>query len=855
MKVQTWKRLAKRATIGSFVALALQACGSGDEASGGAVATSPTVTIKRDNFGVPHVYASEVKGLFYGYGYAVAEDRLFQMEMARRSVLGTAAEVLGPNFVVLDKSSRATFDPQSIKQQLAKLSQVDRDIFEGYALGFNAYMAVVLADKANLLPKQFVDAGFEPQPWTDFDVAMIWVGTMANRFSNGNSEVSNLQLLQQLKTGRGDAVGQQLFDQMRWLEDTKAPTTVPRNVALAQNSTASWSSMFAQLVERFSTEIQATLVAGGLIAPKTAGHTQLAQLAPVSPAVFVSTHAADAARRGIAAPEERPVASNLWITGPKKTTDGSTILINGPQFGWVNPAYVYGVGLHGAGYDVTGNTPFAHPAVLFGTNGKISWGATAGPLDVNDTYQERLNPANPNEYFFDGMYRPMTKTTEVIKVKGGADQSLDIYATVHGRVTSVDAASNSAYSLKRSWDGYEIESLLGWTHAMKAKSWDEFLTQAKRVAITINWYYADAAGNIGYVSPGRLPKRPSNQDVRLPALGDGSMEWQGIRPFTDNPQVYNPADGYIANWNNQSAPGMLADGGNYAAADRVNELRTRLDAKIKLTPDEIWALNQTASFADLNARYFVPYIVNATKNLASSDPLYQAAQTLTNWNMLNKSTGDTGFYDGSAPTILRAWLPNMYRLVLQDDLPAAVYTRYSTTGYPGATTQVSTNVSPATKVLYNALRGTQSGVAQTYDFFNGQDKDVVIRAALTDTLAQLTATYTADQSKWLTPATKHGFVPTNFIGYPQADASEVLSLPTYMNRGTENNKVIFDAQGAVSLCTVAPPGQSGFVSPAGGKSKHYSDQLSVYQTFGCKPEALTEKAVDSDRESSITLKY
>ena len=43
------------------------------------------VIIKRDNYGVGHVYADTVYGVYYGYGYAVAQDRLFQMEMAKRS--------------------------------------------------------------------------------------------------------------------------------------------------------------------------------------------------------------------------------------------------------------------------------------------------------------------------------------------------------------------------------------------------------------------------------------------------------------------------------------------------------------------------------------------------------------------------------------------------------------------------------------------------------------------------------------------------------------------------------------------------------------------------------------------------
>src|SRR5690606_20282348 len=74
-----------------------------------AASAASDVTILRDQWGVPQVYADDVYGLFAGFGYAVAEDRLFQMEMARRSVLGTVSEVLGPDHVAYDGKTRADF--------------------------------------------------------------------------------------------------------------------------------------------------------------------------------------------------------------------------------------------------------------------------------------------------------------------------------------------------------------------------------------------------------------------------------------------------------------------------------------------------------------------------------------------------------------------------------------------------------------------------------------------------------------------------------------------------------------------------------------------------------------------------
>jgi penicillin amidase len=803
------------------VALAGCAATSTPTAPGG------TVTIKRDAYGVPHVYANDVRGLFHGFGYAVAEDRLFQMEMARRAVLGTVSEVMGPKYVTLDQGSRASFTPDSIRAQMARLSPDDKAIFDGYAAGFNARVKEVLAVPATLLPKEYNDAGFMPKAdWTGYDVAMIWVGTMANRYSNVSSEVANLRLLEQLRKARGDIEGRKMFDQIRWVEDPLAPTTVPRTgvTTAAQR------------------------------APADTPATHAARLAPVSPELLVARNETDAARRGVAEPWTRPIASNLWIAGPTKTTDGSTVFINGPQFNWFNPSYVFGIGLHGAGFDVTGNTPFAHPVVLFGTNGKIAWGATAGPLDVNDMYQEKLNPANPHEYLFNGAMRPMTKRTEVIKVKGQPDQSVDVYATVHGIVTNFDTPHGTAYSMKRSWDDYELESLLGWIHSMQAQNWDQWLKQASRVAITINWYYADTSGNIGYVSPGRLPLRPASQDIRLPAVGDGSMEWLGIRPFSEDPKTYNPAQGYVANWNNQSAPGAVSDGGNYSVVDRVREFTARLEAKPKLTPDELWGLTRTTAYADTNARYIVPFAVAAARNLRPADPARRAAQMLANWNALNEDPAERGVYDSPATTLMMTWLPILYRTVLADDLPPEVFAAYAGNGYANATQVASIRPGNGLKLVYNALLGPKAGVPQTYDFFNGQDKNAVLRATLAEAMAELQKRYGSDTAKWRTPVVKHAFLTSNFIGAPQASADELLTLPSFMNRGSQNDKVVLGANG-VTLCTAAPPGQSGFVAPDGRKSAHYADQMTLFKDFGCKSEALTPADVDRHVESTKRLSY
>ncbi|UCF92542.1 MAG: penicillin acylase family protein [Desulfobacterales bacterium] len=121
-----------------------------------------TVKIIRDNYGVPHIYAKDTYGLFYGFGYAIATDRLFEMEMAKRTVLGTVSEVLGADYIDFDKGIRSNYTPAFIRQQYEALSKKQKPIFEGYAAGMNTRIQEVLAKPDTLLPKQFSDYGFLP---------------------------------------------------------------------------------------------------------------------------------------------------------------------------------------------------------------------------------------------------------------------------------------------------------------------------------------------------------------------------------------------------------------------------------------------------------------------------------------------------------------------------------------------------------------------------------------------------------------------------------------------------------------------------------------------------------------------
>ncbi len=129
-----------------------------------------SVTIHRDEYGVPHLYAGSLESLFYGMGYVAADDRLWQAEILRRSATGTLAELFGPPVLAGDIDARRMFGP--VERRTAAFEAASDDLktmLTAYADGINARIA-----EGNL-PAQYGFVG-PPRPWTvDDSVAVFFL--------------------------------------------------------------------------------------------------------------------------------------------------------------------------------------------------------------------------------------------------------------------------------------------------------------------------------------------------------------------------------------------------------------------------------------------------------------------------------------------------------------------------------------------------------------------------------------------------------------------------------------------------------------------------------------------------------
>lgn len=791
--------------------------------------SNSSVTIIRDSYGVPHVFSNSLEGLFYGYGYALAQDRLYQLEILRRIATGTVSELLGPRFIDLDKTTRTqglTLD--EIRLRINMLKPEYRAILESFAMGINAYIDEALKNPDKLLPREFHALNVTPKHFTAEEIAAIFVRIIGMVFSDSSNEITNMQLLQYLINKFGEETGKAIFNDVIWMDDPAAPTSIQGGFKQSSASIDIHSSGFSQL-EYLKPLLKANISSLQGLKEIENAYRSLVEL-------------------GIGIPS----SSNAIVVSSNRSASGSALLMGGPQFTWTVPGFLYEIGLHGAGFNVVGSTVVGLPVILFGFNDRIAWTSTAGNGNLVDIFVEKLNPNNTAQYWYNGRWVNMTKRVEMIKVAGSNPVMLEVFRTVHGPVIAIDTKNGFAFAKKRAWDGLELESLAAWIDSTRARNLKEWLDAASRFAFSIDWFYADVEGNIAYVHAGKYPVRHQGIDPRLPTPGTGEFEWAGILPFEKQPWIVDPPSGLIVGWNNKPVRGW--SNGDlepaWGSADRVNIFLRLTRDKVRISLDDLKEIVRTAAMSDVNLEYFKDYIVNAVRKLKPDDPLViSASREIESWDGLYRDGGD-GYYDSAAPTIFQKWLSTMLEATFADVF-GPYFSMLSYTP-PRDFWPFSTNVPLGAKVLLHVLQGKNSSVPPSFDYLKGKTAEEMIVDSLRKTVNELAKEYnTSDISRWRLPILKARFeLGSRFLGLVPYGNVTLPDMP-YMNRGTENHfvELSFPVRGE----NVVPPGNSGFVSKDGKLSPHFSDQIALYVSWNYKPMRLSISDILEAAESVETL--
>ena len=128
------------------------------------------VTVQRDERGIAYIEAQNDHDLYFAQGYVTASDRLWQMDVLRRTARGEMAEIFGKAVLEEDKRRRTYGFARLSEQAAAKVTGEMKTLLAAYANGVNAYIASC-AEKT--LPVEFRILQYKPRPWMPADSLVL----------------------------------------------------------------------------------------------------------------------------------------------------------------------------------------------------------------------------------------------------------------------------------------------------------------------------------------------------------------------------------------------------------------------------------------------------------------------------------------------------------------------------------------------------------------------------------------------------------------------------------------------------------------------------------------------------------
>ena len=474
--------------------------------------------IVRDRYGVPHIYAQTAHDLFFLQGYAIAQDRLFQLDLLRRTGRGRLSEVLGEAGLETDTFIRTIGLARAAELDAALLSERARGALGAFAEGVNK----LIEQRGEAIPIEFLLLGYKPEPWRAADSLVILKLQSYDLATNYGTELSRANVAARA----GPAAVTPLFPD----PDLRPPAAL---------EDGAWASVR----EAFRTPAEIPGLDG---------------------------------LRALFGDAGNGLGSNCVALAGSRTASGRPLLEGDTHLSVRNPAIWYEIGLHGAGYDVAGFSIPGLPGIGIGHNARVAWTFTVAYTDVEDFFVEQPDPTDPRRFMFKGASEAATAIREQITVKGKIDPiPFDVLVTRHGPLMQ-GVLKNQLAPLALRWTaldgGRTMDALLA---AARATDWSSFRAAMADVSgATLSACYADVDGHIGYVLAGALPDRAKG-DGRLPVPGwTGEYEWRGVLEASANPNRLDPPEGYVVNANDRPVtdPGSAAFTGEWDPGFRAGHL-------------------------------------------------------------------------------------------------------------------------------------------------------------------------------------------------------------------------------------------------------------------------------------------
>lgn len=577
------------------------------------------VTVYRDKYGIPHIYAKNEPDLYRVTGYLMAQDRLWEMDLLRRATMGRLAEIFGKELVKSDTLMRALRIDEKSKQMLADNSPKVQMLTQAFSDGVNQY----IAQNKDKLPPEFTILGYSPEPWQPVH-SLNLVGYMAWDLTFAwQSEVM-------------------LHKISKILPPEKFSEMLPHMPYHTQPVFPEFGASATGL--NHLDRLENSLLAAGK------------QLTELGIGVFHG--------------------SNNWVVSGKKSVTGKPIFANDMHLGIFAPGIWYQ--LHQVvenkdgsdALNVTGLALPGQPFIVAGHNNNIAWGMTNVMVDDMDFYLETLNKENSNQYKLNGQWMDMTVEKEIIHIKGGSQVEETVKYTHRGPVISrFHDIQEQAISMH--WIGNEYSNELHSVYLLnRAENWQDFRDAVKTfISVSQNIAYADIDGNIGLQTCAGVPVRKGNPISVFPGDTD-EFDWKGIVPFEELPYSFNPECGHVSSANNRTVPDNYPYYISYwfALPNRIERIREMLNQKEKLSIEDFKKMH--ADFKSKHVARYLPELLVQAREIKDLSPLEtQALQLLSQWDGVMAA-------DSTAATLFEYIFIDMVEQLVHDELDDDLYKEY-----------------------------------------------------------------------------------------------------------------------------------------------------------------------------------
>jgi penicillin amidase len=710
-----------------------------------------SVTVCRDSFAIPHIYAQNENDLYLATGYVMAQDRLWQMDLIRRVTEGRLAEIFGEGLVDADLFMRALRIPE--KSRLV-LGQTEEPVLAGlraFSDGVNRYIESCVS--RHRLPLEFSLLGYAPEKWTPEHSANL-IGYMARDLAFAmDSDLLLYRLGQKLPLAEG-----RYKELLPDLGLQKAP-------------------VFPDFkLDGPAPAVESTLFRGAR------------KLDELGLAVFAG--------------------SNNWAVSGSRSATGKPILANDMHLLIFAPGIWYQIHQVVEGkLNVTGVALPGSPVITAGHNDRIAWGFTNVMNDDVDFYREKINPANPGEYEFNGSWRSMETRRETIRVRKGKPLERTLRFTHRGPVISeLKGIPDAALSMR--WVGNDMSNELLATYRLnRARNWEEFTAAVREFrALSQNIVYADVDGNIGLYCCGGVPIRKGGIGI-APGETD-EYDWKGYVPFEELPHVYNPPSGVVSSANNKTAGDDYPHYISYLffAPYRINRIREMLSEKEKLSVEDFRAM-QLDVRSKLVERMKGELLAEIGKREKLGDVEGAAREILETWD--GRVTGDSAaalLFDELYIILLKNLIedelgPDLYKEFAGSDVLAMDYIE---------NTLADKNAESVDDVRTPGVRETWSDIVQK---------------SFQEAVASLAAKFGRDTGRWRWDRVHH-----LVIKHPMASA-RLIDRVFRLSQGP------YPAGGSFhTVCPFYYPLSQGFDSDSGASQRHiysladWNDSLTVIPT-------------------------